>query len=95
MGIYAGLGASQALGFFFMGMMFAFLTYFASRQLHRVSTGQAPLCQVTPDMFIALFQDAIERVMHAPMSFFETTVGPSVGISIFVIHIFLSRWAES
>ncbi|TFK46118.1 ABC transporter [Heliocybe sulcata] len=52
MGIYAGLGVSQAITFFFMGSMFAFLTYFASRQLHRA---------------------AINRVMHAPMSFFETT----------------------
>ncbi|EKM58203.1 uncharacterized protein PHACADRAFT_116921 [Phanerochaete carnosa HHB-10118-sp] len=52
MGIYAGLGVSQAIGFFLMGLMFSFLTYYASRGLHRAS---------------------IERVMHAPMSFFETT----------------------
>ncbi|EPQ54017.1 ABC transporter [Gloeophyllum trabeum ATCC 11539] len=52
MGIYAALGVSQAISFFFMGSMFAYLTYFASRQLHRA---------------------AINRVMHAPMSFFETT----------------------
>ncbi|GJE96593.1 ABC transporter [Phanerochaete sordida] len=52
MGIYAGLGISQAIGFFLMGLMFSFLTFYASRGLHKVS---------------------IERVMHAPMSFFETT----------------------
>ncbi|TDL28197.1 ABC transporter [Rickenella mellea] len=52
MGIYAGLGFAQALGFFVMGSMFAFLTYFASQRLHSL---------------------AIERVMRAPMSFFETT----------------------
>ncbi|CAL1716557.1 unnamed protein product [Somion occarium] len=52
MGIYAGLGVAQAGGFAIMGTLFSFLTYFASRQLHK---------------------DAIKRVMHAPMSFFETT----------------------
>ncbi|KAI0783557.1 P-loop containing nucleoside triphosphate hydrolase protein [Abortiporus biennis] len=52
MGVYAGLGVAQAVGFFLMGGMFSFLTYFASRELHR---------------------RAIKRVMHAPMSFFETT----------------------
>ncbi|KDR78881.1 hypothetical protein GALMADRAFT_244520 [Galerina marginata CBS 339.88] len=52
MGIYAGLGASQALFMFVMGATFALLTYFASQSLHKL---------------------AIKRVMHAPMSFFETT----------------------
>ena len=53
MGIYAALGIGQALSAFFNGVIFAFLIYAASRQLH---------------------EDAIRRVMHAPMSFFETTV---------------------
>ncbi|PPQ68225.1 hypothetical protein CVT26_005758 [Gymnopilus dilepis] len=52
MGIYAGLGASQAFFSFIMGATFALLTYFASQALHKA---------------------AIKRVMHAPMSFFETT----------------------
>ena len=52
MGIYAALGVSLALGFFFMGLIFALITYYASRNLH---------------------QGALNRVMHAPMSFFETT----------------------
>ncbi|KAI0072747.1 P-loop containing nucleoside triphosphate hydrolase protein [Panus rudis PR-1116 ss-1] len=52
MGVYAGLGGAQAIGFAIMGNLFAYLTYFASRTLHR---------------------DSIARVMHAPMSFFETT----------------------
>ncbi|KAF9000599.1 ABC transporter [Cyathus striatus] len=52
MGIYAGLGVSQAIAAFLMGSTFSMLTYFASQRLHR---------------------NAIERVMHAPMSFFETT----------------------
>ncbi|KAG5721936.1 ABC transporter C family member 2 [Termitomyces sp. T112] len=52
MGIYAFLGTFQAISFFTMGSMFAFLTFFASQRLHRA---------------------AITRVMHAPMSFFETT----------------------
>lgn len=52
MGIYAGLGVSQAFFSFCMGAMFSLLTYFASQRLHKA---------------------AIERVMRAPMSFFETT----------------------
>ncbi|KAJ7221013.1 ABC transporter [Mycena haematopus] len=52
MGIYAMLGISQAITFFLVGSMFAFLTYFASQNLHK---------------------RALTRVMHAPMSFFETT----------------------
>lgn len=36
MGIYAGLGVSQALFNFFMGAMFALLTYYASQRLHKV-----------------------------------------------------------
>ncbi|EIW84207.1 ABC transporter [Coniophora puteana RWD-64-598 SS2] len=52
MGIYAGLGVSQALTMFFNGALFAMLTYFASQKLHA---------------------RAINRVMYAPMSFFETT----------------------
>ncbi|EIN04040.1 hypothetical protein PUNSTDRAFT_55872 [Punctularia strigosozonata HHB-11173 SS5] len=52
MGIYAMLGVSQAVASTFMGFAFSFLTYYASKNLHR---------------------DAITRVMHAPMSFFETT----------------------
>ncbi|KAF7976598.1 hypothetical protein HWV62_6090 [Athelia sp. TMB] len=52
MGIYAGLGVSQAIFAFAMGASFALLTYYASQRLHRAS---------------------IERVMHAPTVFFETT----------------------
>ncbi|KZT07645.1 P-loop containing nucleoside triphosphate hydrolase protein [Laetiporus sulphureus 93-53] len=52
MGIYAGLGVGQAVFFFFMGALFALLTYIASKKLHN---------------------DALVRVMYAPMSFFETT----------------------
>ena len=52
MGIYAGLGFAQAACFFLTGSMFAFLSFFASKKLHK---------------------QAIERVMNAPMSFFETT----------------------
>ncbi|KIM84372.1 hypothetical protein PILCRDRAFT_96946 [Piloderma croceum F 1598] len=52
MGIYGGIGVSQAVVNFTMGAMFALLTYYASQRLHKA---------------------AIERVMHAPMSFFETT----------------------
>ena len=36
MGVYAGLGIAQAVAFFLMGSMFAFLSYFASKQLHKV-----------------------------------------------------------
>ena len=37
MGIYAGLGVSQAITFFMMGSTFASLTYFASQALHRAA----------------------------------------------------------
>ena len=37
LGIYAGLGVSQTLGFFLMGYCFALLTYYASRDLHRIA----------------------------------------------------------
>ncbi|PSR72964.1 hypothetical protein PHLCEN_2v11201 [Hermanssonia centrifuga] len=37
MGVYGGLGAAQAFAFFWMGLMFALLTYYASRELHRVA----------------------------------------------------------
>ncbi|KAI6025090.1 hypothetical protein PISMIDRAFT_27312 [Pisolithus microcarpus 441] len=52
MGIYAALGVSQAFTMFFVGFVFALLTYYASQNLH---------------------ERAIYRVLHAPMSFFETT----------------------
>lgn len=52
MGIYAALGVSQAFTMFFVGFVFALLTYYASQNLH---------------------ERAIHRVLHAPMSFFETT----------------------
>jgi hypothetical protein len=37
MGIYGGIGVSQALVNFSMGAMFALLTYYASQRLHKVS----------------------------------------------------------
>lgn len=37
MGVYSGLGISQALSNFFMGAMFASLTYYASQRLYKVS----------------------------------------------------------
>jgi hypothetical protein len=37
MGIYAGIGVSQAIFNFSMGAMFALLTYYASQRLHKVS----------------------------------------------------------
>ncbi|ELU39833.1 canalicular multispecific organic anion transporter 1 [Rhizoctonia solani AG-1 IA] len=55
MGIYAGLGAAQAISIFAMGALFALMSFYASVSLHRVS-------------------GAMKRLMHAPMSFFDTTV---------------------
>ncbi|KAG8707593.1 hypothetical protein FRC11_007314, partial [Ceratobasidium sp. 423] len=52
MGIYAGLGAAQALSIFAMGALFALMSFYASVSLHR---------------------GAMKRLMHAPMSFFDTT----------------------
>ena len=37
MGIYAGLGAAQALGTFVIGAVLSFITYFASRTLHKAA----------------------------------------------------------
>ncbi|KAH0833242.1 ABC transporter [Lanmaoa asiatica] len=51
--VYAAFGVSQALFLFVIGITFAILTYYASREL---------------------FERAITRVLHAPMSFFETIV---------------------
>ncbi|KAJ1301602.1 hypothetical protein OPQ81_008850 [Rhizoctonia solani] len=52
MGIYAGLGAAQAVSIFAMGALFALMSFYASVSLHR---------------------GAMKRLMHAPMSFFDTT----------------------
>ncbi|KAF8756166.1 ABC transporter [Rhizoctonia solani] len=52
MGIYAGLGAAQAISIFAMGALFALMSFYASVSLHR---------------------GAMKRLMHAPMSFFDTT----------------------
>jgi hypothetical protein len=44
MGVYASIGVSQAIFNFFMGAMFALLTYYASQRLHKVSyTSNLPM----------------------------------------------------
>lgn len=45
MGIYAALGAAQAIGFFLLGAILSFITYFGSQALHRVSLFIFPLCR--------------------------------------------------
>ena len=70
LGIYAGLGVSQTLGFFLMGYCFALLTYYASRDLHRIAIKRvmnAPMsffettvCLVTQLLF--------RHVTHMPCS---------------------------
>jgi len=45
MGIYAALGITQAIGFFLLGAIFSFITYFGSQALHRVSLLLSLLCQ--------------------------------------------------
>lgn len=79
MGIYAALGVGQALTAFFMGLMFSLVVYSASQRLHHVRPHRF-FCVVRnirkADMgllSVLYWQDAINRVMHAPMSFFETT----------------------
>ena len=52
MGIYAALGVGLTITLFTSGTAVGFLTYFASKTIHRKT---------------------ITTVMHAPMSFFETT----------------------
>ena len=71
MGIYAMLGIAQAVTTFFSGTIIAFLIYSASRRLHHVGSLCVP--SILPHL-IFLKDDAISRVMHSPMSFFETTV---------------------
>ena len=36
MGVYAALGGAQAIAFFWMGLMFALLTFYALKELHKV-----------------------------------------------------------
>ena len=36
MGVYAALGVAQAVGFFLLGAILSFITYFGSRALHQV-----------------------------------------------------------
>ena len=45
MGIYAGLGVAQAIGFFLLGAILSFITYFGSQALHRVSSFLSLLCK--------------------------------------------------
>ena len=52
MGIYAALGVALTIVLFSSGASIGFITYFASKTIHRKT---------------------ITAVMHAPMSFFETT----------------------
>lgn len=75
MGIYAALGVGQALTAFFMGIMFSLIVYSASQRLHHVGPlSLGGLSGYITKMFAAdVAQNAINRVMHAPMSFFETT----------------------
>jgi hypothetical protein len=63
------LGIAQALTTFFGGTIIAFLIYSASRRLHHVGS----LCPES-SFHLMFWKDAISRVMHSPMSFFETTV---------------------
>lgn len=65
MGIYAALGVSQSLTMFVMGASFAILTYYASKRLHEVC-----LCLFVYK-YLLTHLEAITRVLHAPMSFFE------------------------
>jgi hypothetical protein len=54
-----------------MGASFAYLTFFASQTLHKVRCVGILACT---KVLLTSIQMAIQRVMHAPMSFFETTV---------------------
>ena len=93
MGIYAALGVGQAVAAFLMGAAFALLTYFASQRLHKV--GDNPHKYQSYPLNI-LCQGSIKRVMHAPMSFFETTVSCAKPYQFISLHlltpIFCSHW---
>jgi hypothetical protein len=70
MGIYAGLGIAQAFTGFLNGTIIAFIVYSASKRLHHVGSA----CTCLSLFHLTSWKDAISRVMHSPMSFFETTV---------------------
>lgn len=94
MGIFAALGVSQAFWFFTCGAMFAVLSYFASKTLQYVRS-----CLIISFVNPCVdSREAIERVMHAPMSFFETTVSSFAKQAfdkLTVSIILFSLWEES
>ena len=47
MGMYAALGIAQAVGFFLLGAILSFITYFGSQALHRVSKSPDLALQAT------------------------------------------------
>ncbi|KAF8322189.1 hypothetical protein DL93DRAFT_2051237 [Clavulina sp. PMI_390] len=53
MGMYAAIGVSQSITYFFFGSTIAMIVYFASVSIHK---------------------QAVRRIFHAPMSFFESVI---------------------
>ncbi|KAG6334059.1 hypothetical protein ID866_5033 [Astraeus odoratus] len=69
MAIYTSLGVAQALTMFFVDAIISVLTYYASQNLYEV---RLPVWY-QPTGTAHTIQRAIRHVLHAPMSFFETT----------------------
>lgn len=66
MGVYASLGVAQAIGFFLLGAVLSFMTYFASKGLHKASSNLIKVNNSNKP------QAALKRILHSPMSFFDT-----------------------
>ncbi|TCD64284.1 hypothetical protein EIP91_004292 [Steccherinum ochraceum] len=93
MGIYAGLGVAQTLGFFFMGYCFAMLTYYSSRDLHRnaikrVMNAPMSFFETTPlGRIMNRFSkdiDTIDNLLGDAMRMFASTLSNIVGAIILI-----------
>ncbi|PCH42273.1 hypothetical protein WOLCODRAFT_137808 [Wolfiporia cocos MD-104 SS10] len=93
MGIYAGLGVSQALFFFSMGALFAMLTFIASKKLHtdallRVMYAPMSFFETTPLGRImnrfAKDIDTIDNLLGDAMRMLVATLGNILGAIILI-----------
>ncbi|KAJ3531396.1 hypothetical protein NM688_g7581 [Phlebia brevispora] len=97
MGVYAALGAAQAVAFFWMGLMFALLTFYASKELHKIAIRrvmQAPMSffETTPlGRIMNRFSkdvDTIDNMLGDSLRMFFATLSNILG-AILLIAIVL------
>ncbi|THH30017.1 hypothetical protein EUX98_g4182 [Antrodiella citrinella] len=93
MGVYAGLGVAQTLGFFLMGYCFALLTFYASRELHRraikrVMNAPMSFFETTPlGRIMNRFSkdiDTIDNLLGDATRMFTSTLSNIVGAIILI-----------